>query len=300
MKIAILLLCHKNPNQINLLIKTMYNESIDFFIHVDKKANFKDIIKTNNHVFILEDDLRIDVRWASFSQIKATRNLIKSATSHGTYDYYWLCSGQDFPIKSVKQIIRFFENNGKDVNYLNLFISKNNQSSYSNKYDKRNDIYYPSIILDRKNIKRCLRRIYVGITGGYNNTYQWAKTKLENVDFFFGSQWWCLNRKTIMWILNYENYHKEYIDYYKHCSTPDESYFHTLVMNSPFANQRKNYLHYIVWEENSNSPKILKMNDIYEICNSEFLMARKFDEFENSNILFYLINYVSEVGEFNV
>lgn len=39
MKLAILLLCHKNPEQINLFLETLHHPDIEFFIHVDKKTN---------------------------------------------------------------------------------------------------------------------------------------------------------------------------------------------------------------------------------------------------------------------
>lgn len=39
MKLAILLLCHKDPEQINLFLETLHHPDIEFFIHVDKKTN---------------------------------------------------------------------------------------------------------------------------------------------------------------------------------------------------------------------------------------------------------------------
>lgn len=39
MKLAILLLCHKNAKQINLFLKALRHPDIEFFIHMDKKAN---------------------------------------------------------------------------------------------------------------------------------------------------------------------------------------------------------------------------------------------------------------------
>ena len=39
MKIAYLILCHKNPIQVNMLIDQLTDENVDFYIHVDVKAN---------------------------------------------------------------------------------------------------------------------------------------------------------------------------------------------------------------------------------------------------------------------
>lgn len=62
-----------------------------------------------------------------------------------------------------------------------------------------------------------------------------------------------------------------------HCSTPDESFFQTLVMNSPYKDKREDYLHYVDWSEEKTSPKILTIEDIEELKHSDKLMARKFD-----------------------
>lgn len=62
-----------------------------------------------------------------------------------------------------------------------------------------------------------------------------------------------------------------------HCSTPDESFFQTLVMNSPYKDKRVDYLHYVDWSEDKSSPKILTMKDIEKLKHSGKLMARKFD-----------------------
>lgn len=38
MKIAIAMLCHKNVEQINALLRAMAHDDIYFYIHVDKKV----------------------------------------------------------------------------------------------------------------------------------------------------------------------------------------------------------------------------------------------------------------------
>ena len=53
--------------------------------------------------------------------------------------------------------------------------------------------------------------------------------------------------------------------------------FQTLVMNSPYADKRMDYLHYIDWSEGRSNPKILSMTDYENLMASDKLMARKFD-----------------------
>lgn len=125
MKLAILLLCHKNTEQINLFLETLKHPDIEFFIHIDKKA---DIVN----------------------------QLIK---------HYWLCSGQDFPLKSPGQIIEYFSMHvGR--NFISLRPSYNYQNDHhENHLDKRNVMKYPEFLMDRTFTKRLLKRLYIEISG---------------------------------------------------------------------------------------------------------------------------------------
>ena len=81
----------------------------------------------------------------------------------------------------------------------------------------------------------------------------------------------------VQWIYNFLDEHPEYIKLFKHSLCPDECFFQTLVMNSPFASSVKPYLHYIKWEKGKSSPRTLTESDYQEIVDSSKLMARKFD-----------------------
>ena len=39
-KQAYIILVHKNPNQLNRLLKMLDNENIDIFLHIDKKSEY--------------------------------------------------------------------------------------------------------------------------------------------------------------------------------------------------------------------------------------------------------------------
>ena len=81
----------------------------------------------------------------------------------------------------------------------------------------------------------------------------------------------------VKWIYNFLENYPEYIKLFKHSLCPDECFFQTLVMNSPFANTTKPYLHYIKWEKGKSSPKTLTTIDYEELKKAEKLIARKFD-----------------------
>lgn len=285
MKVALLMLCHRSPKQINEFIYTVRNANINIFIHVDKKFDIsKDIIKDET-VFVLDDNKRHSVEWAKYSQIEATLELIKYAMSTDKYDYFLLISGQDFPLTSSTRLISYLESNKAD-GFLNLFPSLNYQLGKPNNHDKNNDLYYPDWIMGRYGVSRIIRRVWVEITGGYNHTFRCFKRKtLNDMKFYFGSQWWGFSGQYMEWMMNYLGEHTEYCEFFMSCSTPDESFFHTLYMNSPFSENRTDYLHYIDWSEGKSSPKTLTCDDLDKMFSSGKLMARKIDSEYDENII---------------
>ncbi len=271
MKVAFLMLCHKNPKQINLLLKALKHPQIDVFIHVDSKnENIREDIEKSDGVYLLPKKDCVDVQWAQFSEVKATLNLLNVAISKGGgYSHYFLISGQDFPLKSIGKIVRFL-NERKDENFIDCALIK--------RFEKRNDVYFPRMVIGRRIWQKILKGILVYSTGGWNQTFSIIKRlKPANVQYYFGSQWWCLNDAMVKWIYNFLENYPEYIKLFKHSLCPDECFFQTLVMNSPFANTTKPYLHYIKWEKGKSSPKTLTTIDYEELKKAEKLIARKFD-----------------------
>lgn len=275
MKLAILLQCHKNSKQINMLIQTLKHPDIDIYVHVDQKSNIKDDIMKNEQVFILPDELRVDVQWGKFSQVEASLNLMEYASRKKAYDFYWICSGQDFPIKKVDEIVRFFETHSQ--NCFRFWESKNFQG-IENNLDKRNTIYYPLWVLGNQMPRRILKRLWIELTGGYYKTFKLFRRRYSyKLQSYFGSSWFAVTQETWLWMKTYLENHPQMIQYYKNCNCPDESFFHTLVMASPYAHQMTDYLHYIDFPKGSNSPRILQSEDYGDMIASKYLMARKFD-----------------------
>ena len=78
MKIAYIILCHKNAKQINMMIDVLNDKENAFFIHLDKKSNIESFIKTGSNIHILPKDKREDIKWGTISMIKATKNLLQA------------------------------------------------------------------------------------------------------------------------------------------------------------------------------------------------------------------------------
>lgn len=78
--------CHKNPEQINLLLNELKHPEVDIFVHIDSKcANIRNAIKREEGIFILPENDCVNVKWAQFSQVQATLNLLNASISNGGY-----------------------------------------------------------------------------------------------------------------------------------------------------------------------------------------------------------------------
>lgn len=279
MKIALMMLCHTLPEQINSFISWFDEENFDIYLHVDSKSNIQSMIKNQSNVYFVPNERRIDVRWGTFSMVQATLELIELVSRIGVYDYCWLCSGQDFPIKSSKKIVDFM-NHKKNTNFISFVSSENYPKTGGEKtqFDKRCAIIYPSWIIGKSFIQRGVKKAYVTLTGGTKNTFKMFERKLPGgLSPFFGSQWWCLNWQTISWIREYIAQHEEVCEFYKRTLCPDESFFQTLVMNSPYSQIIEPNLVYLVWENNQSSPKTFADGDYDLLMASDKLFARKMD-----------------------
>ena len=109
MKIAYLMLVHRNPRLLKRAIGMLSSEDCAFFIHIDRKANIREFSGIDgDNVFF--SGQRIPVYWGEFSQVEATMLLIRQAlVGYPAYDYFVLLHGSDYPLRSSRYIQRFLE-----------------------------------------------------------------------------------------------------------------------------------------------------------------------------------------------
>ena len=282
MKIAYLILCHKNSEQINQLILSLDYKDIDFYIHIDKKSNIKSQIINRENIKYVANEKRIDVQWGTVSMIEATLELIKTMIFSGiNYDYVSLISGQDFPLKNPESISTILEND-KDINYIEII--KPGDKKYL-PYLKRNILYYPKSFMKMNYFSRMCKITYQMITGGMKHIY-FLKRKTD-LNFYYGSQWWTLTFDCVKQIYELSNKRNDILEFYKNSLVPDESYIQTLFMMTNYSQCYKNTKMYTNWEESFNHPKTFTKRDKDELKNAskEYFFARKFDSNLDNEIM---------------
>jgi hypothetical protein len=89
---------------------------------------------------------------------------------------------------------------------------------------------------------------------------------------------WTISYDCAGYILAFTKKNQRFIDFFKLCHIPDEMFFHTIIMNSPYKPKVFNdNLRYVDWAEAKPNPKILTRDDLPKLLASEKLFARKFD-----------------------
>ncbi len=284
MKINYLILAHKELGQLDRLIQNLEGENTHFFIHIDKKVSLKDIKRLGSYgnpcvTFIKH---RKDIAWGGFNMIIATLSLLKAAmASVGKEDsYFILLSGQDFPIKSNQEIQQFlFQNYGKE------FITH---------------WQIPHSHWENGGVDRFIYYWFVDEVGMQLSQHLFAFQKANGMvreyyeDFppFGGSQWWCLTRECVAYILRFIRTNPVILDYFKNTLIPDEMFFQTIVIHSDFRNKVVNdNLRYIVFEKGNSHPNYLLASDCKLLIDSEKLWARKFDHTIDHEIITLLESY---------
>ena len=288
MKIAYLILCHKEPEQLNMLLQELIADGSDCYIHIDKKSSMsKDQLISSEHILFVPDERRVDIRWAANTMVRATLELLEVLIKgKRLYDYVCLLSGQDFPIKSSQYRSSFLQKN-KGYNFIEVLSHE--EYKYK-RYNKRSLLYFPSFVYKSTFLAKAIRKLIILSTGGYTKTLSlFVRKNKSGVKFEYGSQWWCLTYECVIWMMEFIR-NKVNINYFDHALTPDECFFQSVFMMSPFCDMRMDRIMFFEWAKNDNNPRILRSNDYKGLVDIQGkLFARKFDITVDKNIINKLI-----------
>ena len=284
MRVAHLILTYTSPEQTERMIKKMYHENFDFYIHVDKKFDIAPhlYLKSLPNVYLIDN--RMDVKWADFSTVLATFECIKEIAGSGIkYDFINFLSGQDYPLVSAE--------------YLNEFFSENIGKEFLSYYDYRNDW------------KEGLLRLEKYYLTGYQFSGKFLLEKVLNkimpkrkiphgLHPYGKSMFWMLSPAAAMHVINTVENDKKLLNFFFLSWGSDEFVFQTILMNSSYKERiiNNNY-RYIDWSGGGANPKVLGIEDAGAIAKSQMLFARKFDMLKQPDILDYIDTHLIADGK---
>ena len=222
----------------------------------------------------------IKVNWAGYSLVQALVNGFTEILGSGiSYGYINILSGQDYPIKSTREIHRFFNENPGKAFMHTLRIEDEWQEAIPRltKYHLA-DLNFPG----KYSIERLMNTML-------------PKRKLPGPLIPVGrSSWFTLSPAFAKYIVDYLTEHPAFVRFFKLSWGSDEIVFQTILYNSPFKKDMVNdNLLYVDWSEGRPNPKILTIADAEALRTSNKLFARKFNPAIDSNILDYLDSIAS-------
>lgn len=279
-KIAHLVLAHKDPVQLSLLIRRLVDENMHCFIHIDKKSNIDDFFKLipeTQYVKFIRD--RVDIQWGGFGTIQATLNGFSEILRNDVkYDYLHVMSGQDFPIKSNAYILQFIEENyGKQFFD---FIHHSWPSDIHTRYSKLHFINWK-------------------LPGKYKFSNAVSAIRGPRRFYFKGkvygsSNWFMITSNCADYLLKRIYGDTKLVRYFKTVWGADEFIFINVLMNSSYASSiNEEGIHFMRWEPGSAHASILKFDDLELLLTSRKLFARKFDMAVSASLLEQLNEHIS-------
>ena len=246
MKIAYLILAHANAQHLQRLISALTTDSSSFFIHLDRKTERSPFLSIGgDNVHFTEQ--RAAVHWGDFSQVEAMLILLRAACAQpGGFDRCVLLSGADYPLRSAQEIEDFFAA-APDREFMNLVAMP---SKAAGKSLSRLSTYQLRATTPR--LLRAGRKALM--IAGLLPRQRDYKAHLGALAPYAGSTWWALSRAACDHILAFAERETQVVDFFKNTQCPDESFFHTILGNSPFLSRIARNLTYTDWSGGGASP----------------------------------------------
>ncbi|NHE55605.1 beta-1,6-N-acetylglucosaminyltransferase [Cyclobacterium plantarum] len=275
MKHAILFLAYKNIDHL-VEYMNLLDDDFLFYIHLDKKSKVKNdaVEKLQRQKNVVTISREYGVNWGGLNLLKALLLLAKEALKNKEIGYLHSMSGQDFPIKSSKEIKLFFEKH-KGKQFIEHFPLPTfrwaeggfNRLNYYNFYD----------VFNQKNKAGAL---FISALLKFQKIAGIKRKPIESFsDLYGGSVWWSLSSSCVSYVIDVLDKEPKIMQRMKHTHCPEEIVFQTILMNSPFKPLVfGNSLTMVLWEyRNGNSPAILDKSDFPKVLKSDKLFARKFE-----------------------
>ncbi len=269
-KIAYILLCHKDPDAIIEQAERLTAAGDYMSIHFDSRARPEHYQKIRNELDnnpnVTFARKRIKCGWGEWSLVQASLYAVEAAVeAFPRATHFYMLSGDCMAIKTAEYAHRFLDENDADfIESFDFFESdwiktgmKEDRLIYRHLFNERKHkkLFYGAVNLQRK----------LGLT----------RNIPQDIQVQIGSQWWCLRRRTVEWILEFTRSRPDVMRFFKTTWIPDETFFQTLVRHLVPENEiRMRTLTFLMFSD--YGMPVTFYNDHYDLLLAQdFLFARK-------------------------
>jgi hypothetical protein len=260
--VAYLVLTHGLPYQTIDFLWSVWREEDTYFIHLDGKSPAQShaaigaIAAAFPNIHVVPPTI---CTWGGFSLVEAAMRCLQTAlATNESWSHAVLVSGNHVPLRRASDFAEMLE---PGRSYLTL-----------------HDIDLASARLEPPNWFSGIARRFIykhyevpglgDIRGGFRKAP-------ANVTFFWGSQWWILSRPAVEFVC--QSRQSPLANYLQYVAIPDESYFQTVLANSPLKDRLTHIQ--IIWQQwgSDGRPRFLSDGDLRAAMASKQLFARKAD-----------------------
>jgi hypothetical protein len=271
---AFLILAHNHPKQVARLVDSLPGDS-PIVIHFDARADSVDwsmltgLLGSRPATWFAR---RCACFWGTFSLVKATIAMIRTLSSTDVhYDRVTLLSGADYPLVSARELkVRLAD--APTAEHLECFdLERPNRWDANAAPFRTEDLYSFFHVGFRSRLYPLFRR----------------KPRPVGLTLYGGTQWWSLTRDCFQYVDQFIADNPRFVSFFRHCRTPDEVFFQTIIAHSPFRNAiTGSDLTLAYWDRPPPRPSIITMSDLdaLQTCRDK-LFARKFDLDRDSDVL---------------
>ena len=269
-RIAFILLCHKDPDGVIAQALRLTAAGDYVAIHFDARASSRDYEQIRralaDHPSVAFAARRWKCGWGEWSLVAATLDAVRAAVAaFPRATHFYMLSGDCMPIKSAefahdyldKQEVDFIES----FDYFNSdWIKtgiKEERLIYRHYFNERNNkkLFYASMRLQDR----------LGLT----------RKVPADIAMQIGSQWWCLRRRTVEWLLDFVRKRKDVMRFFRTTWIPDETFFQTIVKHLVPEHEIKTRTLTFLMFTDYGMP-VSFYNDNYDLLLSQdYLFARK-------------------------
>lgn len=255
-KYGFLILAHNDVAHCRRLINSLGQvREFMFLVHIDAKANIEEFalsLRGLKNVYLLLD--RVNVMWGGFSQVEAMLKLLTVGLAFPATQRFTYLSGADYPLRAASELLTHFEKNS-DTSYVPcVHVDKSSQ-----KYDRfvnvniNGEVEFLNMRGRQSEMEIQLRKAFI------SNCYKEFKRNSQSImsqfipykEMYSGSQWVSLTRVHSEYLMQEISGLPNIGIFFRYTVVPDESFIHTILMNSPYAahNILRENMHEILWKE---------------------------------------------------
>lgn len=269
-KIAYILLCHKDPDAIIRQAERLTAVGDYMAIHFDASSDaaafqkISDALADNPNVTFARK--RIRCGWGEWSLVQATLHALRAAVEDfPRATHFYMLSGDCMAIKSAEYTHQFLDENDHDfiesVDYFN--------SNWIKTGWKEERLIYRHWFNERTQ-----RKLFYGMFEVQKRLGLTRKIPAD-LQIHIGSQWWCLRRRTVEWLLDFVKQRRDVMRFFRTTWIPDETFFQTLVRHLvPEAEIESRSLTFLMFTD--YGMPVTFYNDHYDmLLSQDYLFARK-------------------------